>query len=140
MNRDELLTIRDVRQEDVPFILSTWLKGLYYGGDKMLRKIPKDVFMANQHKNIERILQTPGVQVKVACLKEDADVIVGYSVYRTGGDITVFDWAFCKRDWRGIGIAKSLAPPHFDIVTNLTRPAEAILQKSFPKVTFNPWL
>ena len=138
MNRSDII-IRDGRQLDVNFIASTWLKGLLYGGDELFRKMPKEVFFDNQHKVIEKILSSPVTRVKVACLKGDADVILGYTVYREAGNQTVLDWCFVKKDWRGIGIAKSLVPDNVNAVTNLTRAAEAILVK-YPKVIYNPYL
>jgi hypothetical protein len=140
MNKEDLIAVRDVRQGDIPFIFSTWLKGIYYGGDKFFRKIPKDVFFSNYHKVLERILQTPGVVVKVTCLKEDDDVLIGYCVYRQAAGVTVLDWVFCKKDWRNTGLARDMLPPSVEIITHLTRPGEAIAAAKYPKAVFNPFL
>jgi len=138
MNKSDLIAIRNVEQGDVAFVFNTWLKGLYYGGDAFFRKIPKAIFMDGYHKVIERILQSPGVIVKVACLKDDPEVITGYAVYRQAGGVTVIDWAYVKKEWRGIGLSKDLLPPEAYAATHLTRAGEAILTKLYPKTIFNP--
>lgn len=140
MNRSDLIAIRDVMQGDEAFILATWLKGLLYGGHDLYRKIPKAIYYSNHHTLLERILTNPATKVKVACLKEDPTVILGYSVYREAGGQVVCDWIFCKKDWRGIGIASSLLPQKIYAVTNLTRAGESILAKKFPDTIYNPYI
>jgi len=139
LDKKDLIAIRDAKPGDEAFIMSTWLKGLLFGGDGIWRKIPSDIYYSNQHKIMERILTSPVTKVKVACLREDADVILGYAVYRQAAEVTVLDWVFVKRDWRSIGIAKSLCPPKIDSVTFLSRVGEAILAKK-AKIVFNPFL
>lgn len=139
MNKTDLISIRDRDPNDDAFILSTWLKGILYGGLDFYSKIPKDVFFSNHHRILERLLSLPTTTTKIACLKDDPDVILGYTVYRVAGGVTVLDYIFVKKSWRGIGIAKSLAPPNVNAVTNLTKAAEAILSKC-PNIVFNPYL
>jgi len=139
MNKADLITVRDFAVGDEAFILSTWLKGLLYGGDQVYRRIPKDIYFSNQHKLIERILTSPQAEIRLAVLKEDPDVILGYSVYRVLESAFVLDWVFVKKEWRGVGIAKSLMPPIVTAVTHLTRIGAGILEKN-PKVIFNPYL
>lgn len=139
MNKSELITIRDFREGDEAFILSTWLKGLLWGGDQLYRRIPKNIYFSNHRKLIEKILGSPETKVKLAVLKEDADVILGYSVYREAGGQVVLDFVFIKKDWRNIGLAKSLCPNSIYAVTNLTRVGASILAKN-PAVIYNPYL
>lgn len=139
MNKSDLITTRTPVAEDAAFILSTWLKGLLYGGDALYRKIPKDIYYANHHKVLEKILSSPSTTVKIACLKEDPEVILGYIVYRTFESQSVIDWIFVKKNWRGIGIANSLFPHNVYAVTSLTKAGESIMQKH-SKVVFNPYI
>lgn len=139
MNKSDLVTIRDVVQGDVNFIMSTWLKGLLYGGDEYFRKIPKDVYFANHHKVLEQIISRPTTKIKVCCLKDSTDVILSYCVYSEAGEKSAVAWCFTKKDWRGIGLSKSLWPNNVFAVTNLTRVGESILRK-YGKVVFNPYL
>jgi len=134
LEKTNLVSTRNSTPEDKNFILATWLRGLYYG-DSWFREIRKDIFMENYHKVIENILARPGVSVQVACLKDDPEVILGYSVSRGN----TLDWVFIKAAWRGIGIAKSLLPKDLNVVTHLTKPGLSILKKKLPEVVFNPF-
>ncbi len=134
MNKLDLIAIRAYKPEDKSFILATWLRGLFYG-DSWFKEIPKNVFMLKYHTIIEAILAHPKTVVYVACLKEDADVILGYAVL---GPDNIAHWVFTKSAWRGIGIAKSLIPQATQVATHLTRVGLSIIRKS-NKIVFNPF-
>lgn len=138
----DLITTRDWEPEtDKNFIFATMLKGLYYGNE-WFREIEKDTFMKHYHKIIETLLNYPGVTITVACLKEDKDVILGYSVSHwlqtssTTG-LNVLDFVFVKDRWRRIGIAKTLVPKDYEAVSHLTKQGKALKPKNIP---FNPFL
>lgn len=131
----ELITIRLWNSEkDRPFVLSTFLKGLYYG-ESWFRLINKDVFMTCYHSFLEKFLDSPGVQVTIACLVEDPEVIIGYSVTTN----TVLHFIFVKKAWRNIGVAKMLLPKTVSAVTHLTDLGKKLLPK-LPGAEFNPFL
>lgn len=133
MNKSELVAIRSILPEDRNFILATFLRGLYYG-DSWFTLIPKQSFMEHYHKVIDYLLAKPGVQVKVACLKDTPDVILGYSIL--SNDTVHF--VFVKKNWRGIGIARDLVPNSTKVTTHLTKVGLSILVKK--GLTFNPFL
>lgn len=133
LDKSELITTRPGKMEDASFIFATWLRGLYHG-DSWFKIIPKKIFMENYHRVVEKILSSPGVEVKVACLKDDPDVILGYSVYKEDR----LHWIFVKISWRNIGIAKSLAPQNVLTITHLTKVGLNIMRK-YPKLIFNPF-
>lgn len=133
VDKKDLIEIRNMYPDDWNFILSTWLKGLRYGND-WFGLIEAGVYYTNYQKHIERILQSPTTAVKVACLKESPDVILGYSVTRGN----TLDWVFVKKNWRLIGIARSLVPDTTTHVSHLTDVGRSILKKS-PGITFNPF-
>ncbi len=134
MSEQDLITIRDFVEDDRAFILATWLRGLYYGGQSY-SDIPKDIFMSTKHAALSTLLESPGVDIKVSCLKEDPSVILGYSVYTN----TVLHWLFCKSRWRRTGVATSLLPPKLTAVTHLTDLGKKLLKKR-PGVHYNPFL
>lgn len=101
MNKSDLISVRGYLADDYNFILATWLRSLWYGADNK-SILSKNGFMRKTHQDIDDILKN--VHIKVATLKEDPDVILGYSVSRLGKPI----WVYVKKSWRGIGIAKSL--------------------------------
>ena len=130
------IALRSYLPADRNFILATWLRGLYYG-DSWFSLIPKSIFMSNYHKMLERLLDSPGVEVTVACLKDDEDVIMGYAVSRTVEGSSVLDWVFVKSGWRKLGIAKSLIPKDLKACTHLTKVGKSLKPSS---VIFNPFL
>ena len=130
------ILIRGPQADDAPFILATWLRGLYYGCD-WYKAVPKDIFMAEYHKILVRLLSAPGVEVQVACLKDDPSVILGYSVL--GRDKSVIHWAFVKTGWREMGLARILTPASVTSASHLTKVGMNILRKH-STIVFNPFL
>lgn len=128
-----LIAFRDAVMADKPFILATWLKGLRFG-NIWYRLIEDKVYFKVYHAVIESLLAKPGVVIKVACLKEDPQVILGYVVYEG----PKAHWVQVKKAWRNIGIARTLLPGEITTVTHLTEIGRSIfLKKGW---TFNPFL
>lgn len=130
-----LFDIRNGNEKDKNFILATFLRGLYYG-ESFFSQVPKDIFM-DKYKHVARALvDAPGVTIKIACLPEDQDVILGYSI--VSNDSKTVYWCFVKKAWRERGIAKSLLPKEPEYVAHLTALGESLLCKiSNPKL--NPF-
>src|ERR1700744_4453926 len=112
VQKSDLVTVRDLQDGDRNFILATWLRGLRYGND-WFGAIESEVYFKVYQGVIETILNDPRVTVKIACLKEDPEVVLGYAIY-SGNRL---DWVFVKKMWRGIGIAKSLIPAAITVVS-----------------------
>lgn len=107
--------IRDMEDEDKAFIYSTWLRGLYYG-DSWFAECERTSFFANYHKVIEILL--PRSIVKIACLSDNHDVVLGYVVF-SGPTI---HWIFVKKAFRKMGIARAMVPERtITTVTHLTK-------------------
>lgn len=128
-----LYNIRDIKPEDINFVLATFLRGLYYG-DSWFSKIPKQVFMDN-YKNVAESLVHKAT-VKVACLKDDPDVIIGYSIL--SNDYQTIHYVYVKAAWRKQGIARSILPQYPTTVTHLTTLGNQLITK-FKDVIFNPF-
>lgn len=130
-----LYTIRDGIDQDKNFILATFLRGIYYG-DSWFSEIPKDIFM-NTYKNvIGNLVNNPTTIIKVACLVEDPNVILGYSVL--SAEYSCIEFVYVKSAWRKRGIARSLLPQHPTTVTHLTGLGRVLIKK-FSNVIFNPF-
>lgn len=132
-NPTNIYTIRDAVPEDKNFVLATFLRGLYYG-DSWFSKIPKDIFMAN-YKNIATALYDKCI-VKVACLTEDPNLILGYSILSQ--DYQSIHWVYVKQAYRNQGITKDLLPKHPVSVSHLSKLGSTLLTK-YPDTVFNPW-
>ena len=128
-----LYEIRDYKPEDKAFIMATFLRGLYYG-DSWFSLVPKDIFMANYKLIAEALLSKH--QVKVACLCEDKDVILGYSILSK--DFSTIHFIFVKTLFRKQGIGRALLPSQPTCVTHLTTLGKSLLPK-FKNCIFNPF-
>lgn len=137
-----LFAIRAYRPTDKNFILATFLKGLYYGFGEdnppniWGHAVGKDLFMDNYKKVAVALLESPRVTVAIACLPEDPDVILGYSILSSDG--VKLHWLFTKSVWRKRGIARSLTPKSVTEFTHLSALGKTLLPK-LNNPTFNPF-
>ncbi len=130
-----LYSIRPLVEADKKLILATFLRGLYYG-DSWFSMIPKDIFMTNYSVIANALLSSPNVLVNVACLPDDPNVILGYSI--VSADYLTVHYVYVKSAWRKNGIAKALTPRHPNYVSHLTALGKSLLHK-LPNATFNPF-
>lgn len=93
--------------------------------------------MKNYHNIISGILGFPTTRVSVAALKEDEDVILGYTVYSLAYIKPVLHWVHVKQAWRRMGIARLIVPPDIDAATHMTAMGKKIKPES---IKFNPFL
>jgi hypothetical protein len=132
-NIRHLYEVRDVTTDDTNFILATFLRGLYYGNE-FYKLIPKQIFMEGYKPVIEGFFSR--TTIKVACLKEDPTVILGFSILSK--DFKTIHWVYVKQAWREQGIANSLTPPDLEAYSHFTTLGLSLAQK-FPKLIFNPF-
>lgn len=132
----EICEIRDYKEADKSFIMATFLRGLYYG-NSWFKFIPKNIFMDNYKHIVSTLIQSPNVSIKVVCLKEDQDVILGYSILSS--DYQTIHWGHVKREWRKQGIFKTIIPQYPSFVTHLTDVSKQIMIKKLPNTVFNPF-
>lgn len=103
------IQIRDVDEDDHAFLFSTYLRNNWY--DKtQTTTLKKATWMALQHKRLEKVLKEE--PVKIACLVEDPETIVGYA-FKDGPRLFIYR----KLAWRS---------PKLNLATLLT---EALEQK-----------
>lgn len=134
INKRDLIVIRNINPvKDHSFIMATLLRGLYYG-DSWFSEIKKSVFMTTYHGVGEAMLSTPGMTVKVACLRDEPDAILGYCIYSKH----ILNYIFIKRAWRNIGLATMLLPAGITQVSHLTKTGLAITRKK--NWDFNPFV
>jgi hypothetical protein len=126
----ELIELREGRQEDFKFITKTFTSGLYFGND-FFKEVPKEIFFNYFPILVNELLSVSSV--KVACLKEDPDVILGYSLFRGSR----LHWIYVKQAWRKNGISKLLVPLEINTCTYLTKVGKSLKPKEW---IFNPFL
>src|ERR1022692_61729 len=107
------VTIREPRPEDINFILSTMLKGLFYGS-KFWNEVDQTSFFQNYEPFLKTLMLRS--EIKIACLDDDQDVILGYSMAKAN----VLHFLFVKKSYRKLGIGKLLYPSGIDTVSHIT--------------------
>lgn len=129
MDKAELIVFREMAKNDLNFIYTSWLRGFRFGND-WIKEIDSDTYYEEYQKVIDGLLKK--ASVLVACLKDDPDVILGYSVKRDD----VIDWVFVKKAWRKFGLGNKLIG-NVKFCTHLTYIGNAIRKKK--SITFNPF-
>lgn len=132
VTKTELIAFRSIDLLDIPFIMSTWLRGLRYG-NPWFHLIEKNVYYKVYKAVIESILSKETTSVTIACLKDDPEVILGFCVY----DGPRLHWVHVKQAWRNIGIARALVPSKISVVSHLTEVGKSLMLKN--KLSFNPF-
>ena len=125
------IAIRDIEPTDSSFLFSTWKNSLYY--TKPYRHIPRDIYNYSYDAVITKILNRPNVEVKVACLDANTDIILGYIAYEP----KILHWIYVKEDWRRLGIAKRLFPAGIKASTHITELGSALMPDD---MVFNPFI
>lgn len=125
--------IRKATEQDISFIYATWLNS-YRTGSQLASDTKKSIFFDNYKQVIDQILIES--EVHVACLIDDLNVIIGYSV----SDLGLLHYIFVKEAFREMGVAKSLyqwieSPTVF---THRTNSIEKILSKH-AELIYNPF-
>jgi hypothetical protein len=73
--------------------------------------------------------------IRVACLKEDQDVCLGYSVFEED----ILHFVFVKSNFRRLGLATLLMPKTIKTVTQMTSKGYLMMKRRFPEASFNPF-
>ena len=135
MNK-ELFAIRDFDKAiDFNFIKATWLNGIYYGGT-FLSKMEKNLFMTHYSSILDNYLHSKATNIKLAVLKDDPEIIIGYVAYRNiNPEFSVLDYVFVKKNYRKSGFSKVLIPSNAKYCTILT----ALGAKYIKNLQLNPF-
>lgn len=90
------ILIRNQTKDDEPFLFATYLQHNWYDKTNSTT-LKKSTWMSLQHKRLENVLKEQ--KVKIACLKEDPDVILGYA-FQDGNK----PFSYLKLAWRNCPI------------------------------------
>jgi hypothetical protein len=126
------IVIRSAEKTDKDFVMSTWLKGNYWGSD-YFKAMDQDEYFKEYGKNIQRLLDKPGTKVDAAVLEDAPDVVIGYIVYN---DQALY-WSYVKRDYRKNGILNSLFQ-NMDFVSFVGNTPVGLAIAKKKKLKFNP--
>lgn len=118
------MKIREMREGDVNFILSTWLKSYYeslkHYGNKGCPHPKDDVFFQGHQKKIKQILESGSCLICHA--PDEENQIIGWIVYNQDA----VHYCYVKNVYRKLGIAKALkakvsAPKKYSHHTKFSR-------------------
>ncbi len=127
------IIIRPAVKADKDFVMSTWLKGNYWGCP-YFKLMEQDTYFKEYAKNIQRLLDKPGTGVDVAVLEGAEDTVIGYITYN---DQALY-WAYTKRDFRKQGVLNILMKNmDFTSHAGLTPVGSSIARRK--NLTFNPF-
>lgn len=118
---------------DAALVYSTWRNSLWY--DKKLEQARADAFYRFMNKKIKKILSNPKTEVKVACLSDDPDLIIGYSVM-TG---SIIEWVYVKKDYRTKGVGRLLTKGFTLVAFPETRIGSSIVKLKSLKIKENKY-
>lgn len=124
--------IRPANKDDIPFIYATWLNSYYH--DSWARSVKKTIYFDNYKHVIDQLLQDS--EVKVACLPENTNVILGFLVEQ----LNIVHYCFVKEAFRRMGVAKSLFDHEKAYITHITRSFSPILRDHEETFTYNPFI
>lgn len=85
------ITIRPYKEDDKAFIFATYLRNTWYSKDNTTT-LEKGLWMGLQHARMEKALPTLGI--RVACITDDPDTILGYSFKDQDKQFTYIKLAF----------------------------------------------
>lgn len=119
-----MFKIRKASESDIPFIFSTWLKGLYYGNETF-REIDKGIYFSKYHDVISALLRKSEIKVAYSDDGIDEDVILGYSVSQGAR----LHWVHVKEEWRKTGIAGGLVASATNSCSHITKVGNIIRKK-----------
>lgn len=130
----DLYALRPYKDSDHSFIMATMLRGLYYGNPFFAMIPNKTSFMDNYKLICEALIKKH--LVVMACLKDDPDTLLGYSI--TSMDGQVIHFCFVKKAWRKQGIGRALLPRAPKLFSHFTS-LGLELSKKFDSCEFNPF-
>lgn len=121
-------------QEYEALIFSKWLRSLRKGNDYFHIAEAADYYKI-YHAYIEKLLNKPGMRVRIAVLSDDPDVVLGFSCARED----VLDYVYIQPEQRGQKLTGMLIPDNITAFTHMTKTWLPIWQAKYKHWKFNPF-
>src|ERR1700677_3231522 len=100
---DAKVIVRYWKPEDKSFIMSTWLRGQYWGEDYW-HDSNQEIFFKQYSAKIAALIPLYNTKIHCAVLEDDPSCILAYLV---SSDDVIY-WAYTKKDYRKTGLMKLL--------------------------------
>lgn len=104
MSEKLVVKIRQALEGDASFIFNSWLKSFRENG--LARPVSNEVYFAEQHKLIERLLKS--ATTIVACDPKDPAQIFGWACYERVEGIFTLHYVYVKQPFRLLGLTAEL--------------------------------
>lgn len=116
--------------QDEAFLYASWRNALWYAEDRDDSLSEKFYRVAT--KEIRKLIDNPAVKVNIACMSNNADHIVGFSVFENKH----LHWIYVKSDYRNSGIGRLLSANFETVAPPLTKFGRAIVINKELKVRY----
>jgi hypothetical protein len=93
LSTDGIVSLRTMRDTDVPYVLDVWIHGLQLSSGRYLVS-----------KALEAVVLSS--RVVVACLTDEPEALVGFAVAEPGHEVIRF--ASVRGRWRNLGVMEAL--------------------------------
>lgn len=130
----DILLVRDAVPSDLNYVFATFLKGLYHGNE-WYRQMDKETYFTESRKWLSMLI-VEGAQIKIACLLDEPDTFVGYSILSP--NFQTVHWVHVKKDWRKLGVARMLLPAYPAFYSHYTELGKSLAFK-IEGIRFNPF-
>jgi GNAT superfamily N-acetyltransferase len=97
--------LRDMREEDIYFIHSSWLRSLR-NDSPLNSKIPTGIWNHGKSPEIKEMIAS--AQIKVAHLPEDDTHLVGFIAFEKFGEVLIIHYLLVKSIYQGFGFSRTL--------------------------------
>lgn len=141
VSRMEGLKIRPMRDGDMEFVKSSWLKN-YKNSSSFAKRITHDVFFKWHGAIVDSILARPQTEILIATLPDEEGVILGFFVVEKQGLSRVAHYLFVRREWRKLGLARALIEASGDsafVFTHWTDPMDSISNRKDITLVYDPY-
>lgn len=136
--KQKLILLRPYQLSDKHYILSTWLRNLYRY-NSFYQLFDQTSYYTHYNLILNRLLEIPTTSTTIACLRDDPDTILGYSVSTPKEQTTTLHFCFVRGRWRGLNLMYDLLPKNITAFTHLTETGEKIWKQKYTNLKFNPF-
>jgi len=116
-------SLRPATADDIPFVLSSWLKSAAEEGG-IASAFTRKVFYA-EHERLLRESVLPRSRVTVASSPDAPDAIRGWVCFEPSEHGTMLHYVYTRYDWRRMGVASHLLDSIGEIALQTHRAARA---------------
>ncbi len=127
---------KDLPSQYQNVVRSRWVR-TYRNCNDMMKLVFPPAYYSAYSVYVKQILARPLVEVRLAVLQEDPDVVLGFSITEAEN---VLHYVEVKRDLRRNGIATALVPNEIKWFSHITKTGLKIWSRKYPEAHFSPFI